>query len=319
LYNFQIQTLIIRPINITSPAGRQPSNIKTLKQHTIMTTIEELPLTPKQQRFCDEYFKDMNATAAATRAGYSRATALNGQLMQAPKIAAYIARRLGENAKRPLLDQHALLNELESVAFAKMGNYFDAKGNMKPVSELSEGERSAIWGISVTERKDGSKTTKIKLHNKLAAIEKIAKHLGLYNVEFMPEKKYVYVDKENLDAWDRLDDETMAVAEKKVAVAVAVEEDEETLAEREEALNTREQEVILREEYLNDREKKLREWEYRLERPGAVVDITPKPSVTSVSTTTAVTEKPVAKRVTKEKEWRLERGQNGGNRYVSGY
>lgn len=34
-----------------------------------------MPLTPKQQRFVEEYLVDLNATQAAVRAGYSEATA----------------------------------------------------------------------------------------------------------------------------------------------------------------------------------------------------------------------------------------------------
>ena len=32
-------------------------------------------LTPKQERFCQEYLVDLNAAAAARRAGYSKQTA----------------------------------------------------------------------------------------------------------------------------------------------------------------------------------------------------------------------------------------------------
>ena len=34
-------------------------------------------LTAKQQRFCDEYLVDLNATQAAIRAGYSKKNANN--------------------------------------------------------------------------------------------------------------------------------------------------------------------------------------------------------------------------------------------------
>jgi phage terminase small subunit len=52
------------------------------------------PLTPKQQRFCDEYLIDLNATKAALRAGYSGATALSGQLMLLPKIKHYLSDKI---------------------------------------------------------------------------------------------------------------------------------------------------------------------------------------------------------------------------------
>jgi len=50
-------------------------------------------LSPKQALFCDEYFKDFNATQAALRAGYSQATALNGKLMTLPKIKYHLQQR----------------------------------------------------------------------------------------------------------------------------------------------------------------------------------------------------------------------------------
>ena len=37
--------------------------------------MAENKLTAKQQRFCDEYLIDLNATQAAIRAGYSKKTA----------------------------------------------------------------------------------------------------------------------------------------------------------------------------------------------------------------------------------------------------
>jgi phage terminase small subunit len=40
-----------------------------------MTEHEDSPLTPMQERFCEEYIVDLNATAAAKRAGYSAVTA----------------------------------------------------------------------------------------------------------------------------------------------------------------------------------------------------------------------------------------------------
>jgi len=52
-----------------------------------------MPLTPKQAAFCREYLIDLNATAAAKRAGYSQATAhVQGpRLLENVKVAAQIA------------------------------------------------------------------------------------------------------------------------------------------------------------------------------------------------------------------------------------
>jgi phage terminase small subunit len=175
-----------------------------------MKTLEQLPLTPKQQRFCDEYLTDMNATRAALAAGYSRSTAMNGQLMGLPKIAAYIKKHQLSARESILLDHRLLLDQLGRIAFASMGDYFDADGNMRPIHELGEDEKAAICSISVTESKDGTKTTKIKLHNKMAAMEKIAKHIHFYKMEQWPTTEYVYFDRQELDEHDRFEDESAA-------------------------------------------------------------------------------------------------------------
>lgn len=59
-------------------------------------------MTPKQQRFVQEYLKDLNATQAATRAGYSARTA-NEQgcrLLANASVAAAVAEGLGRAAEK---------------------------------------------------------------------------------------------------------------------------------------------------------------------------------------------------------------------------
>ncbi len=174
------------------------------------TTIEQLPLTPKQQLFCDEYLMDMNATRAALRAGYSEAMALSGKLMQVPKIRVYIKLCTKKAAKKMEVSRDKFLAELQCIAFANMGDYFDNSGKMKPMKQLTRDQKAAIWNIKVTEDNKRS-TLQLRLNNKLSALEKIGRHLGFYNaVAEEPEIKYVYLDKDAMDEFDRLEDEAMA-------------------------------------------------------------------------------------------------------------
>ena len=55
-------------------------------------------MTSKQQRFCDEYLIDLNATQAAIRAGYSKKTAgvIAAENLKKPYIAEYIEKRMAE-------------------------------------------------------------------------------------------------------------------------------------------------------------------------------------------------------------------------------
>ena len=84
-------------------------------------------LTAKQQRFCDEYLIDLNATQAAIRAGYSKKTAykasdwLNEKSQEKPSskfnraMREYIGNRLAEKEKALIADQDEVLKYLTSV------------------------------------------------------------------------------------------------------------------------------------------------------------------------------------------------------------
>ena len=74
-------------------------------------------LTAKQQRFCDEYLIDLNATQAAIRAGYSSKNARNiaSENLAKPNIKAYIADRMDQKEKTLIADQDEVLQYLTSV------------------------------------------------------------------------------------------------------------------------------------------------------------------------------------------------------------
>jgi hypothetical protein len=104
-----------------------------------------------------------------------------------------------------------LLRELSRIAFANMGDYFDDQGKLKPMQQLTTDQKAAIWNIRITENDKGSSMT-LRLNNKLSAIEKLAKHLGFYKQntdEIEPLIKYVYLDGNAMDAFDRFEDDTL--------------------------------------------------------------------------------------------------------------
>lgn len=74
-------------------------------------------LTAKQQRFCDEYLIDLNATQAAIRAGYSEKTAavIANENLRKPYIKEYIENRLAEKEKELIADQDEILKYLTAV------------------------------------------------------------------------------------------------------------------------------------------------------------------------------------------------------------
>ena len=74
-------------------------------------------LTAKQQRFCDEYLIDLNATQAAIRAGYSKKTAAQAaaRLLTNVKVQEYIEKRMAEKEKALIADQDEVLKYLTAT------------------------------------------------------------------------------------------------------------------------------------------------------------------------------------------------------------
>lgn len=79
--------------------------------------MAEKKLTAKQQRFCNEYLIDLNATQAAIRAGYSEKTArqMATENLSKPAIKEYIGKRMAEKEAALIADQTEVMRYLTSV------------------------------------------------------------------------------------------------------------------------------------------------------------------------------------------------------------
>ena len=144
-------------------------------------------LTLQQQRFCDEYLVSFNAYRAALNAGYSENTARKAELLHLPKVQAYLKRVMNKTADRLQITHDMILRELAKVAFANMGNYYNEHGVLKPMTELTPDEKAAINQYQVLDATDDDgrhigELSRIKLHNKMSALDKIARHLNFYGV-----------------------------------------------------------------------------------------------------------------------------------------
>jgi phage terminase small subunit len=80
-----------------------------------------MALTPKQQRFVDEYLKDLNAAAAARRAGYSSKNArkIGHQLLGKTRLSEAIVAAKAERARRCKLSATWVIRRLRKEATAK--------------------------------------------------------------------------------------------------------------------------------------------------------------------------------------------------------
>ena len=74
-------------------------------------------LTPKQQRFVDEYLIDLNATQAAIRAGYSKNSArqIGQENLSKPVVAAAVAEAKRERSESTKIDAEYVLKRLHQI------------------------------------------------------------------------------------------------------------------------------------------------------------------------------------------------------------
>lgn len=137
-------------------------------------------LTPKQERFCEEYLIDLNATQAAIRAGYSANTAREqgAQNLSKLNIQEKIAELKAERSKRTEITQDRVVKELAAMAFANVTDYARVEGGLvfiTPTAELTPTQQAAIVGIKQTQA-----GIEIKL-SKDRALEMLGRHLGMFN------------------------------------------------------------------------------------------------------------------------------------------
>ncbi len=117
-----------------------------------------MSLTPKQARFVEEYLIDLNATAAAKRAGYSERTAYaQGQrLLKHVEIAAAIQKAQEARSERTRIDQDWVIERLVGV--------YEASMEARPVCDKNGEEKGFSFNPTAANR----------------ALELIGKHKGMF-------------------------------------------------------------------------------------------------------------------------------------------
>jgi len=91
-------------------------------------------MTPKQERFVEEYLVDLNATQAAIRAGYSEQTArvIGHENLTKPDIQKAITAAREKQQRRVEITADRVLEEYAKIAFFDPRKLFTAGGGIKP-------------------------------------------------------------------------------------------------------------------------------------------------------------------------------------------
>ena len=137
-------------------------------------------MTAKQQRFCDEYLIDLNATQAAIRAGYSPKTAEQAasRLLTIVKVSDEIARKMAERSKRTGINQDRVVQELAKLAFVNIADVVDL--DSATVKDTAAGaDLACIQSVKIKPSEFGTER-EIKLYDKKASLELLGKHLGMF-------------------------------------------------------------------------------------------------------------------------------------------
>lgn len=146
-------------------------------------------LTPRQQRFVDEYVADPNATQAAIRAGYSPKTArsIGQENLTKPDISEAIDEAREKFAERAGIERDRAMEEFKRLAFSDLRDAVEWSGTKMTIrnsSDLTPDAARAIQEVTetVTETPEGGQriVRRVKLYDKLGALRDVAKLLGMY-------------------------------------------------------------------------------------------------------------------------------------------
>lgn len=149
-------------------------------------------VTPKQERFCNEYLIDLNASQAAIRAGYSQKTSKEqaARLLTKVNLQDFIAtlqKKISDNNDNLV---QKVIDELVKVGFSNIQDYVSSSNNVVDLSGIDIKKAAAVASVKKSVTTFGDKKTggikevvEFKLWDKISALEKLGKHLGVFEAD----------------------------------------------------------------------------------------------------------------------------------------
>lgn len=143
-----------------------------------------MPVLPnaRHERFAQELAKGKTATEAYESAGYKANEGNAGRLNRNEQVMTRVSELLSGAADRTEITIARVLEELAKVGFANAGDYFEWGPDgitVKDQDTLTPEQQAAVAEVSQTISDKGG-TIRVKLHDKLGALEKLGKHLGMF-------------------------------------------------------------------------------------------------------------------------------------------
>jgi phage terminase small subunit len=145
----------------------------------------------RRKLFAEEFVGNGgNATRAAIAVGYAPHSAgvTGSRLLRDTDVQAAVYETEERALRKARLSTERVLQELERAIFADPRKLYDEKGRLKPIHSLDENTAAAIASLDVDDMvtRKGllgraiGRTTKVRFIDKLVAIDRAMKHLGLF-------------------------------------------------------------------------------------------------------------------------------------------
>ena len=147
-------------------------------------------LTDKQELFAREYLKDLNATQAAIRAGYSEKTANEqaSRLLANVNVQNFVAELKASRIEQTGIDAAYVLRRLVEIDQMDATDILDDEGGLLPISAWPKVWRTSLSGLDLNRLrmagkndKEDIETTiqKIKWPDKVKNLELLGKHVDV--------------------------------------------------------------------------------------------------------------------------------------------
>jgi phage terminase small subunit len=137
----------------------------------------------RHEKFAQELAKGKSATEAMQAAGYSDPRN-STRLTKNDEISARVEEIKGRGALKAEATVERVLKELSRIGFSDLRKAFDASGRLLRPEEWDDDTAAAISSVEVVTRNIGDGEVehvhKIKVWDKNSALEKLAKHLGMF-------------------------------------------------------------------------------------------------------------------------------------------
>lgn len=152
----------------------------------------DMMLSPQQEKFCLAYLEAESASEAyriaypTSRKWKDNAVHVNAsKLLADARIMLRIKELRAEVAARTTVSEARVVEEVARIGLLDPSRMFDERGNLLPITQMPAEVRAAIASFEVVEvpGEDGGtllQVKKVKLVDKNSALEKLMKHLGMF-------------------------------------------------------------------------------------------------------------------------------------------